>query len=159
MAGHRGEAGVDLPDLARPDTIDGSLHVVEDAASRHPAQHSERLGQGVKQHLVGLERVGSHDERSTVRQLGVRHLKLGPLAAENSPILAPVELEGLASRKNQRNEGAAAAGLGVALTGSLPGSHESSDAVVGAVIAQDHQIGVHLPRCALLLARLAGFNL
>ena len=155
MAGHRCEAGVDLAGLARPDAIDRGLHVVEDPASRNSAQHSERLGQRVEQHLVGLERVGSHDEGPAVRELGVRHLQLGALAAELGPVLAPVELESLARRKDQGNERPATAGLGVALTVGLPGSYEGGDAPVGAVIAQGCQIGVHLLGRALLLARLA----
>ena len=61
--------------------IDRGLHVVEDPASRYPAQHPERLGQRVKQHLVGLERIGPYDERPAVRELSVGHLQLGPLAA------------------------------------------------------------------------------
>ena len=159
MAGHRREPGVDLSRLARPDAIDRGLHVVEDTASRHSAQHPERLGQRVEQHLVGLERIGSHDERSAVRELGVRRLQLGPLAAEHGPVLAPVELEGLARREDQGNERAAAAGLGIALTVGLPGPHEDGNAPKGAAIAQGHQIGVHLLRRALLLARLAGLDL
>jgi len=38
-----------------------------------------------------------------VRQLGVRHLQLGPLAGQNRPVLAPLKLEGFASRKHQRD--------------------------------------------------------
>ena len=48
MAGQRREPGVDLPRLAGADPVDRGLHVVEDPASRHPAQHAERLGQRVE---------------------------------------------------------------------------------------------------------------
>src|SRR4051794_18236103 len=76
MAGHRREPGIDLPRLARPDAVDRGLHVVEDPAPRHPAQNTERLGQSVKQHLVGLQQIAPNDERPAVRQLGVGHLQL-----------------------------------------------------------------------------------
>ena len=69
MAGHGREPGVDLPRLASANAIDCGLHVVEDPALRHAAQHPERLGQGIEQHLVGLEQIGPHDERPAVRQL------------------------------------------------------------------------------------------
>jgi hypothetical protein len=55
MARHRGEARIDLPRFARTDPIDRGLHVIEDPALGHTAQHPERLGQRIEQHLVGLE--------------------------------------------------------------------------------------------------------
>ena len=158
MARHRRKPGVDLPRLARADTIDRGLHIIEDPAPRHPAQHTERLGQRVEQHLVRLQRKGSDDERPTVRELGVRHLQLGPLAVEQGPVLAPVELEGLARSKHQRNERATAAGLGIALAVGLPTSHKSSHTPVRTAIAQHRQIGMHLLGCALVLARLASLD-
>jgi hypothetical protein len=53
---------------------------------------------GIEQHLVGLEQVGPDQEGPAVRELHVRHLKLGALPAQHRGILAPVELEGLAGR-------------------------------------------------------------
>lgn len=111
VARHRGKPGVDLPGLARSDPVDRGLHVVEDPAPRHTAQDPERLGQRIEQHLVGLEEVSAHDECPAVRQLGMRNLQPGALTAEDRPVLAPVELEGLARRKHQRHEGATTAGL------------------------------------------------
>ena len=49
------------------DAVDGCLHIVEDAPPRNAAQHAERLGQGVKQHLVGLQLVGPDHEGPAVR--------------------------------------------------------------------------------------------
>ena len=64
-----------------------------------PAQQAASVKVAIKRHLVGLQQIGAHDERPAVRQLGVSHLQLGALTAQKCPILAPVELEGLARRK------------------------------------------------------------
>jgi len=48
---------------------------------------------GVKQHLVGLQKIGPDDKGEAVRQLEVRHLQFGALAAEDRPVLAPIELK------------------------------------------------------------------
>ena len=158
MAGHGREPGVDLPGLARADPVDRSLHVVEDAATRHPAQNPERLGHRVEQHLVGLQQIGPHDERPAVRQLGMGHLQLDTLAAKQGPVFAPVELEGLARPEHQGNEGAAPAGLLLLLPPGLPGPHERCDALIRALIAQNHKVRMHLPGRAALLARFTRFH-
>ena len=155
VAGHGREPGVDLPGLASSDPINSRLHVIEDAPPRDPAQDPERLGHGIEQHLVGLEKVCPHDEGPAVRQLRVRHLQLDPFPAQHRPVLAPVELERLTRRKGQRHEGAAPARLGVPLAFRLPGPYERRHPAVGAPVAQLDQIVVHLPRRAPLLAGLA----
>jgi hypothetical protein len=90
---------------------------------------------GIEQHLVRLQRIGPHDERPAVRQLEVRHLQLGALTADDRPVLAPVELEGLAWLEHQRHEGAAPAGLLLPLPIAFQ-ARKGRDPVVGAVIAQ-----------------------
>lgn len=106
----------------------------------------------VKQHLVGLERVGAHDEGAAVRQLGVGDLKLDALACENGPVLTPVELERLARCEGQGNEGPPARRVVPPLPVHLPGADEGGDTIVGAVIAQANQIGVQLTRRTPLFA-------
>ena len=128
VAGHRGEPGVDLPGLARADPVDRGLHVVEDTASGHAAKDTERLSHGVEQHFVGLQQIGPNNERPAVRQLGMGHLQLGALAAQNGPVLTPVELEGLARSEHQGHEGAAPAGLLLSLPPSFPGPHSTEAA-------------------------------
>ena len=120
MARHRPEPRVDLPGLARTDPIDRGPHVIEDPPPRHAAQHPERLGQRVEQHLVGLERISPNREGATVRELGMRHLQLGLPAAQHRPVLAPVELESLARGEHQWHERTAPAGLRLALPLGLP---------------------------------------
>ena len=55
----------------------------------------------VKQHLMGLQPISPDEEDPAVRQLDMRHLQLGPLAAQNGKVLAPVELKRLARLKDQ----------------------------------------------------------
>ena len=158
MAGHRCKPGVDLPDLAGTNPVDCGLHVVEDPALRNAAQHPERLGHRVEQHLMGLERIGPYNECLAVRQLGMRGLQLDALAAQNGPVLAPVELKSLAWLEDRRHERSATAGLLLYLSPSLPGLHKGCDTAVGSIVAQSDQIGVHLLGRALLPARLAGVD-
>ena len=54
MADHGRETDVDLSLLAAADLVDGSLHVILDAALRHSTQDAERVDMSVEQHLVGL---------------------------------------------------------------------------------------------------------
>jgi hypothetical protein len=86
----------------------------------------------------------------------MRHLQLGPLTCNNSPVLAPVELEGFAGRKDQRHEGAPAGGLQLTLPFSLPAADECRHTSIGTVITQRNKISVQLLCRALLFARLAG---
>ena len=154
VADHGREARVDLPLLAAPDPVDGGSHVVVDAAPRNAAQHAEGVIMGVEQHLVGLLRIGAEKEGAAVAELEVGDLQLGPLAGDDRPVLRPVELERLAGRERQGHEDAAAGGLLLPLPGGLPVAREGRHAIVGAVVAQRHQIGVQLLDRALLLARL-----
>jgi hypothetical protein len=87
VADHREEAGVDLTLLAAPDLIDRSAHVVIDASPGNAAQHTEGVVVGVEQHLVGLLRIGAENEGAAIGKLDVSDLQLGPLAANDRPIL------------------------------------------------------------------------
>src|ERR1051325_2515638 len=51
-------------------------------------------------------------------------LQLGPIAAKDSPVFRPAELERLAGLKCQRNKGAASAGLLFSMSGGLPFTRE-----------------------------------
>ncbi len=84
-------------------------------------------------------------EGPAMRQLGVRHLQLGPLAGDNRPVLASVKLERLAGCKSQRHERPTATGLLLALPLGLPAADKRTNPRVGTMIAQRHQIGVQLP--------------
>ena len=66
-----------------------SSHVVEDAPPRHAAEHPEGVVMGVKQHLMGLLRIGPENEGAAIGELEVGDLQLGPLAADDRPIFRP----------------------------------------------------------------------
>ena len=72
---HGGKAHVHAAGLARAHLVHSGLHVVVDAAPRHPAEGGKRPGVGIEQHLVALRRVGREPERTRGRQLGVRNLQ------------------------------------------------------------------------------------
>ena len=132
VADHGEKARVHLPLLAGQDLIDRGFHIVVDAALRHAAEHPEGVVVGVKQHLVGLQQIGAHEERPAVRKLELRDLQLGPLAGDDRPILAPVELERFAWLENQRDKRAAAGGLLLAAPLGFPGAGKSGHATIGA---------------------------
>jgi hypothetical protein len=157
VAGHGREPGVDLPGLARTDPVNSGLHIIEDPALRHTAEHPEGLGQRIEQHLVGLQKISPNRKCTAVRQLGVCHLQLGLLAGNDrirfsmipriicaASFLAPVELERFAWLEHQRHESAATTGLCIALPIRLPTADKGRDAVVGAIEAKAYKIGVHL---------------
>lgn len=50
---------------------------------------------GVEQHLAGLQQICTREEGAAVAQFELCHLQLCTLAVDNSPALAPVELERL----------------------------------------------------------------
>ena len=64
---HRQEAHVDLPLLTTADTIHRRLHVVVNPALWHTAEDPECMPVGVKQHLVGLQGIGSQEKGPAVR--------------------------------------------------------------------------------------------
>jgi hypothetical protein len=58
---------------------------------------------GVKQHLVSLQQILVQKECTTVAQLELGRLQFGALAGDDRPVLASVELDGLAFGKAQPN--------------------------------------------------------
>ena len=93
-----------------------------------------------------------------MRKLGMRYLQLGLPATQHCPVLAPVELTRFARGKHQRYESTAPAGLCFALPLSLPGPDEGGHAAIRSVVAQHHQVGVHLLCCTALFARLTALG-
>lgn len=114
---------------------------------------------GVEQHLVGLQQVGPEQERPAVRQIDVGDLKLRCLPADRRPVLAPVELEGLAGLDHERHEGAASGGLLLALAIGFPLPRKGRDPSVGALVAEGDKSSVELLEGPPLLARPARLRL
>ena len=79
-----------------------------------------------------------------MRQLDMRHLKLGALVGQMPVVFAPVELEGLSRAESQWHEGAAARGLLLALPVCPPLPRKRRNPVVGAGEAERDEIGMHL---------------
>lgn len=106
MAGHSTEAGVDLSELATADTIDGCAHVVVDPPPRDASKHRKGTVVGIEQHLMGLQGIIPQLEGSAVAELEVSHLQLGAYTRNDSPILAPIKLEGFSSTEDQGHKNA-----------------------------------------------------
>ena len=156
---HGEKAHVDLPLFATADTIHRRLHVVVDPAPRHTAKNPECVPMGIEQHLMGLQRIGAQQEGPAVRQLDMRHLQLRAFATQDRKVLAPVELEGIAGVKMQRNKSPAPRRLLLALPIRPPPTRKGRDTGIRAGEAKRHQIGVQLLHCAPLFARLPGLGL
>src|SRR3990167_2466624 len=111
MADHGRKARVDVSLLAPSHSVYGGAHVVVDASPRHTSEYGEGVAVRVEQHLVRLQEIGAQVERPAVAELEMSHLQLGAHSANDRPVLAPVELEGLAWAEGQGHEGAATGGL------------------------------------------------
>lgn len=66
MAGHGLESGIDVTLLASAHTVHGRLHIIVNPAAGNAAKHAKRMPMGVKQHLMRLQRIGSHEESPAV---------------------------------------------------------------------------------------------
>jgi hypothetical protein len=80
----------------------------------------------------------------TVAELGVRDLQLRLLPSDDEPVLAPVELKGLARRKYERHISAAACLMGTFPLTLSPVAGEGRDTIVGSVEPERDQIPVQL---------------
>src|ERR1700749_3063169 len=96
MAGHRLKAELDAAVFAAANLVHGGTHIVIDPASRHAAEDPEGMMMRVKQHLIRLQWIGSDYEGPAVAQFARGNLQLGPRAADDGKILAPVKLESFA---------------------------------------------------------------
>jgi hypothetical protein len=90
------------------------------------------------------------NERSAITKLEMCSLQLGPLAANDRPVLAPIELESFPRLENQWNKRTLL---------RLPHAGKGGDTAVGTGEPQRHQIGVQLLHRALLLARPTALHL
>jgi hypothetical protein len=100
---------------------------------------------GVEQHFMRLQQVGPYHEGAAVAELEVGDLQLGPLAANDGMLLAPVELECLARAKGQRHEDTAAGSLLLALAVISLSLHDGGDPPVRPIVAEPGQLRVELP--------------
>ena len=104
VSAHRLEACVHQPALALANPIHGRLHVVVDAAPRHPSAGREAARARIERHLVALAGVRHQPERPACAKHQVHDL--GPVehAAHDCALLAPVERVRLAPLERPRHE-------------------------------------------------------
>src|ERR1700738_4534900 len=105
VAAHPQKAAVVLTVLADEDAINCRLHVVVDAARAGPLEEGEGAVVGIEHHLLGLARIGAHEQHSAMTQPEVRHLDGDRCAVDQYDLVAPVELVGFARREAQRYVG------------------------------------------------------
>jgi hypothetical protein len=104
VIGHHQKPAVEHAFLADEHRRHRSLHVVVDAAQRHPAEKGECAGMRVEHHLLRLARIGPDIDRPRRAQPHVRHLHTHRLARDLHVLVAPVELVRLARLEQQRDE-------------------------------------------------------
>jgi hypothetical protein len=106
----------------------------------------------VEQHLVGLQQIGTQEERAAVAELELCDLQLGALAVDHGPVLAPVELERFSGRKPERNERPASGRLCLLVLFLSPASGKRRDPVIGAGEAQRAEVRMNLLEGSALFA-------
>ena len=121
MRAHRQKAAVEAALLADEHRVDRRRHVVVDAAPAHAAKQAEGVVVRVEHHLLGLARIGPHQEHPAVAEPDVGDLDRRRHPAEHHHLVRPVELIGLARREPQRDEHRA-------LLRALPGANPAHDA-------------------------------
>ena len=105
VAAHLQEAAIVVPLLADEDRLHRRLHVVVDAARAGALEEGEGPVVGVEHHLLGLARIGPHEQHPAVAEPDVGDLHGHRHAVHQHDLVAPVELVGLARRKAQRHIG------------------------------------------------------
>ena len=113
----------------------------------------------VEQHLVGLQRIGADEEGAAVAKLEMRRLQLYPLAADDRPVLAPVELKRFARLEYQGNESASAGRLLLLLPMLFPAAGKRRNTTVRPLEPECHQVRMQLLDRPPLLARPAALQL
>src|SRR3978361_2112644 len=106
-----------------------------------------------------LQEICPNDKRSGVTELGMSHLQLGSLVANDRPVLGPVELERFARLESERHKRSTARRLQFDLQIGLPLASERRNAIVRTFIAKAHQFGMQFLQSPFLLAVLFGLRL
>ena len=136
MRAHLNKAAIVLPSLADEHRIDRRLHVVIDSARARALEEGEGAIVRVEHHLLALARIGAHEHHPTVAEPDMGDLQSRRHAADQSDLVTPIELIGLARRERQRHIGARR--LPRALL--APGPSVAANRVVPALIAEPPQL-------------------
>jgi len=132
MPAHPLKASVELAVFADEHGFDRRLHVVVDAARARPLEESKGAVVRVEHHLLGLARIGAHEQHAAVAQSDMRHLDGDGGAVDQHDLVRPVELVRLAGRKAQRYIGFCRRGAAL----GTPPLGVSTNRVVAALITE-----------------------
>jgi hypothetical protein len=105
MRAHLNKAAIVLPSLADEHRIDRRFHVVIDSARARALEEGEGAIVRVEHHLLALARIGAHEHHPTVAEPDMGDLQSRRHAADQSDLVTPIELVGLARSEAQRNVG------------------------------------------------------
>ncbi len=99
------EPPVEDPVLAQQDLADHGLQVVVDPPGADPTKKREGPDMGIEHHLHGLPGIGDAEELAAMAETELRDLHRRRYTRQLDLFVAPVELEGIAWIKFQRNVG------------------------------------------------------
>jgi hypothetical protein len=102
MAAHLQEAAIVEAIFTDEDCLHRRLHVVVDAAPAGPFEQRKGPVMGVEHHLLGLARIGAHEQHAAMAKPHVGDLHDHRDPAQQDDFVAPIELISLTRRKAQR---------------------------------------------------------
>lgn len=138
--------------LTAANFIDGRFHVDVNSALRYAAKHTEGVVVCIEQHLMSLGKVGAQKECKTTTELEICHLQLDLGAGNYGPAVTAIKLKCLAGCKAQRDIGVLACFLLGNVLCLLLFARKGRNAIIGAVIAEQQQVGIELFGVFTLLA-------
>jgi hypothetical protein len=111
-------------------------NIIDDPPAAYPSEELEAAHVGIKDHLLGLARVGHHQKVPTVAQTQVRYLHLHRHPGHLHPLVAPVELKRLPGVEHQRDKNLS----GQAAFPNAPIPYVPPNAVIAARVALGLQL-------------------
>ena len=86
-------------------TVYCCLHIVVDTAPRNATKNTECMPESIKQQLMGLKGIRSHQKGTAVRELNMSHLQFNMFACDGCPILTPIKLKGFSGPEYKWHKG------------------------------------------------------
>ena len=138
--GHRGkqvmgckvlEPAVEYPILAHQHLVDHRLQVVVNTPAANPAEKLEGPDMGIKHHFQGLTGIGYTERLAAIAKTELGDLYLRLHASDFYPLVAPVELKGVAGFIGQRDIGGDRRRAGF----PFPGAHITAERIVATLVS------------------------
>ncbi len=104
MIGQAQEAPLEFTFFASEDSLHDGLEIVIDEVCRNAAEEGEGAIVRLQYHLLRLSQIGDDENLPTVGQSEMRDLDGLQHATQFDLLVAPVELAGIASDKQQRHK-------------------------------------------------------